>query len=86
MVAQTIVGAPLLAADEILEFDRIADKEDRRVVADHVEIALLGVEFDAETARIAPGVGAAAFTRHGREAHRDIGLRTRLEQLCLGIL
>ena len=85
VIAKAVVGAALLAADEVLEFQRVADEEDRRVVADHVEIAVIGIELDREAARIAPGVGAAALARHGAEAHRDIGLGARLEELGLGI-
>ena len=65
VIAQVVVGAALLRADKVLELHRIANKEDRRVVAHHVVVAFGGVELQGETARIAPGIGAAAFARHG---------------------
>ena len=85
VIAQAVIRPALLAADEVLEFQRIADEEDRRVVADHVEIAILGIELDREAARIAPGIGAPTLARHGGEAHRGLALRAGLEDLCLGI-
>ena len=41
------VGArvALLRADEVRELERVADEEDRRVVADQVPVAFLGVEL-----------------------------------------
>ena len=38
--------------DEIGEFQRVADEEDRRVVADQVVVAVIGVELDREAARV----------------------------------
>ena len=61
MVAQVVVGAALLGTDEVLELHRIADEEYRRVVPDHVVVALTGVELQRETPRVAPRVGAAAL-------------------------
>ena len=85
MIAQTIVGPALLAADEMLEFQRIANEEDRRVVADHVEIAVLGIDLDRKAARIAPGVRAAALTGNRAETRCRFGLRALLENLRLGV-
>ena len=65
MVAQVAVGAALLGTDEVLELHRIADEEYRRVVPDHVVVALTGVELQRETPRVAPRVGAAALAGHG---------------------
>ena len=39
-VAQAGVGEPLLAADEVRELHRVADEEDRGVVADEVPVAV----------------------------------------------
>ena len=49
VVAQAVVGAALLAADEVLELHRVADEEDRRVVADHVVVALGRIELQARS-------------------------------------
>jgi len=63
MVAQIVVRAALLRADEVLEFHRVADEEHRRVVPDHVVVALAGVELQRKTARVTPCIGAAALAR-----------------------
>ena len=46
----------------------VADEEDRRVVADQVVVALVGIELEGEAARIAHGVGRPLVARHGGEA------------------
>ena len=84
--AQAGVGQALLGVDEVLELRRVADEEDRRVVADHVAVALLGVELQREAARVADGVREALLAGDGREARehrrcacrpaeRNVGLR-----------
>ena len=85
VVAQTVIGAALLAADEALEFQRVAHEEDGGVVAHHVEVAFLGIHLHREAARVAPCVGAAALACDGREARDDVGLRARLEHFRLGV-
>jgi hypothetical protein len=56
------------------ELERVADQEDRGVVADDVVVALGGVELQRPAARVAPGVWAAALTGHGGEPdHRLSG-------------
>src|ERR1700688_2044018 len=62
VVAQTVVRAAFLRADEMLELQRIANEKYRRVVAHHVVDALAGVELQRESARVAPGVRTAALT------------------------
>src|SRR3546814_5137826 len=59
VVAQTRIRQALLAADEVRELHRVAHEKDRRVVADQIVIALVGIEFEGEAAHIAPGVGTA---------------------------
>jgi hypothetical protein len=68
-----IIGAALLRMDEVLEFLRIADEENRRVVADQIVVAFLGVELEREPAGIADGIGGSRFLgdrgkprQHGR--------------------
>jgi hypothetical protein len=51
VVAQVVIGAPLLGPDEVLEFHRVTHEEDRGVVADDVQVALAGVEPQHEPAR-----------------------------------
>jgi hypothetical protein len=57
--------------DEVLELDRVAHEERRRVVADEVVVALVGVELEREPARVADRVGAAHLAGHGGEAGED---------------
>ena len=64
----------LLRVDEVGELERVADEEDRRVVAGHVVVAFLGVELDREAARVALGVGRALLAAHGGEPGEDLGL------------
>ena len=65
---------------------RVAQEEHRRVVADDVPVALLGVELHGEAADVALGVGRAALAGHGREAHEQRRLLADLgEDLGLGV-
>ena len=65
----------LARMDHIGELDAVLDEEHRHVVADEVEVALLGVELDREAAGVAHGVGGAARAQHRREAAEHVGLR-----------
>ncbi len=85
VVTQVVVGAPLLGPDEMLELHGVADEEDRGVVPDHVVVALGRVELERESARVAPGVGAAPLPGHGGEPGHHIGAHPRLEQRRLGV-
>ena len=55
---------------EVRKPQRIAEEEDRRVVADDVPVALLGIELEGGAANVAFCVGRAALTGDGREARR----------------
>ena len=69
---------------EVREAQRVAHEEHRRVVADHVPVAFLGVELDREAADVALGVGRAALAGDGGEAHEHLGLLADLgEELGL---
>ena len=66
---------------------RVAHEEHRRVVADEVPVAFLGVELDGEAADVALGVGRAALAGHRREAHEHFGLLADLrEELRLRVI
>ena len=54
---------------QVGEFQRIAQEEDRRVVAHEIPVALIGVEFHGEAADVAFGVSGAAFARNRGETH-----------------
>jgi len=83
---QVRLRAALLGVDEVAELERIADEEDRRVVADHVPVALLGVELHREAAGIAGRVGRSLLSAHGREADEELALVAHLrEELGRGV-
>ena len=65
------VGLHLHRMDEIGKLDRILDEEDGNVVADEVEIALVGVELDREAAHIAGHVSRPGAAGDGREPRED---------------
>lgn len=60
--------------------DTISDKEDREVVANHVKIALPGVEFDSKPTWVTQGLRAPPLMYHSREADNQRGLHTRCPQ------
>ena len=78
-VAQAVGGEALLRADEVRELHRVAEEEDRGVVADDVEVALGRVVAQREATDVAPGVGGAQLTGDGREAQQRLGGGARLE-------
>jgi hypothetical protein len=65
MVAQIGIRAALLRADEVLKFHRVAHEEHRRVVPDHVIVALTGVKLQRESPRITPRIWATALAGDG---------------------
>ena len=54
----------LLTVNKVGELHRVFDEEDRGVVADHIVVALLRVEFDGETARIPIAIVGSTLARH----------------------
>jgi hypothetical protein len=81
------LGIALHRMVQVRELQRIAQEEDRRVVADHVPVAFLGIEFDGEAADVAFGVGRAALTGDGGEAGEHVGLLAHLgQELGAGVL
>lgn len=65
---------------QVGEFQRIAQEEDRRVVAYQVPVARVGVEFHGEAPDVALGIGGAALSGYGREADQTVGLFTHLRK------
>ena len=80
LVAEATAGIALLGVDEVRELDRIANEEDRRVVADHVVVAVLGVVLESEAARVAPRIGRALLAGDGGEAQEGVGLLADLAE------
>ena len=71
---------PFLRVDKIGELQGIADKEDGRVIAHEVVIAVLRIEFYCETARIARRIRGAFFAAHGRKPGKDLGSLTHFRE------
>ncbi len=70
--------------DEVLELAGVADEEHRSVVTHQVEVALLGVKLERETARVTIGIRTAHLACDGGEAREhwralaDAGQEARL--------
>ncbi len=65
---------------QIGEFQRIAQEEYRRVVADQIPVAFLGIELHREATNVALGIRRAAFAGHGGEAGEQFGLLADLRE------
>ena len=68
------VGMGLARVDDVGELDAVLDEEHRDVVADQVEVALVGVELDRESAGVAHRVGRPARAQDRREPAEDLRL------------
>src|SRR5450756_2956524 len=72
--------------DEVLELRGVTHEEHRSVVADQIEVALVGVELQREPSGVANRVRITLFPGHNGEAgeHRgaltDLGEKTRLRE------
>lgn len=80
------VWRALLRVNEVRELHRVAHKEHRGVVSDHVENAVLGVELQCKAADVAPRVRGAKLAGNGGETSHHAGLCTRLKELRLCVL
>ncbi len=65
---------PFLGVDEVREFQRVAHEEYRRIVADHVPVALFAIEAQRKATDVALGVGGAALAGDRREAQERFSL------------
>ena len=74
------VRVRLGGVDDVGELDAVLDEEHRHVVADQVEVALVGVELHREAAGVAHGVGRPARAEHGREPDEHVGAAALLGQ------
>ena len=63
---------------QIRKLARVAQKEHRCVVADHVPVAFFGVELQGKAADVALGIGRTAFTGHGGETGKHLGFLANL--------
>lgn len=60
-VLQVSLWISFLRVDEAREEHRVANEEDRRIVADQIPDSVLSVEFGCETTRITKSVGRSAL-------------------------
>ena len=81
------VGLHLDCVNEIGEFDRVLNEEHRDIIADQIEIAFFGVEFDREAAHVTREVAGSGAARNGRDAykHRRL-LAVPLKEIGFGVL
>src|SRR5258708_27992638 len=66
--------------NEITEFQRITDKEDRRVVAHHVPITFFGVELYGKAAWVSFRIGRAFLPAQRGEADKYRGTFTNIRE------
>ena len=72
---------------QVGELERVTQEKGRRVVAHHVPVALVRVEFDGKAADVAFRVRCAALAGHSGETDEDFGLLADLgKERGLGIL
>ena len=71
--AQVGLRVALLRVDEVGKFERIAHEEHRRVVADQVPVAFLGVEFSAKP-RTSRSASAAPSSPATVEKRRNVSV------------
>ncbi len=72
--AQVGLRVALLRVDEVGELVGVAHEEHRRVVADQIPVALLGIELERKAAHVALGVGGAELAGNGGEARQHLRL------------
>jgi hypothetical protein len=58
------VGMGLAGVDDVGELDAVLDEEHRDVVADQVEVALIGVELDRKASGVTHRVGRSPRTQN----------------------
>jgi hypothetical protein len=68
------LGMALLGVNEVRELNRILDEEHRSVVANHVVVALLGVELDRKSSGVTVAIVGTALASNGGESQEDWGL------------
>ncbi|KOS95830.1 hypothetical protein DM45_3892 [Burkholderia mallei] len=65
----------------VRELHRVADEENRQIIADEIPVALRRVELRGETARVPQRFGRRAAVDHAGKAHENGRLRAGLEHL-----
>ena len=75
-----VVRLRLERVDQVRKLDAVLDEEHRHVVADQVEVSLVGVELGGEATYVARRVDGAPGTLHSGEPHEHRGTPGRLGQ------
>ena len=65
---------------QVGEFERVTQKEHRRVVADQIPVAFLGVKLQCKAADVALGICRAAFSGDCGETGEHLGLLADLRK------
>ena len=71
------IGLWLGGVDDVGKLDAVLNEENRHVVSNQVERALVGVELHREPAGVADRIGGPSGAEHGRETGEDLGFRCR---------
>ena len=66
--------------NKVWELNRVLNKEDRGVIADHVVVTVLSIMFDCETARVTIAVVGTSFTGDSGESQENRGFLSNLVQ------
>ncbi len=88
VLGRTHVGAriTLYGMVEVRELQRVAQKEDRRIVAHQVPVALFGIKLHGKTANVAFGVRRSTLARHRGKPHKHLSFLAYLRKHCrLGV-
>lgn len=64
--------------DEVGKLDRVLNEKHRHVIADQIEVALVGEELHRETAHVAHGVTGTARPLHGGKTYEHRSLFPRI--------
>jgi len=71
---------PFLTMKEIWEFNWVINEEDWSIVANHIVVALLSVEFDSKSTWISHCISSTSLTSNGGESKEEWGLLTNFVQ------
>jgi hypothetical protein len=66
-----VVRFRLSCVDNIRKLHRVLNEENRDIIAHDVEIALLRIELDGETANITNGISRSTAAQDSRESNKD---------------
>lgn len=69
--------------NKVWELNRVLNKEDRGVIADHVVVTVLSIMLDCETARVTIAIVSTSLTGDSGESQENRGFLSNLvHKLC----